>query len=284
MSIHGRHGPGPQAPRAALPADRRAHRHRMIGVPTLLLDTTGARSGKTRTNALVYARDGEDYLLVASNGGSDRPPAWLHNLPCTPGRRDSDRSGERRTGAARYPQLDQPRLRPSVEDRQRQQPLPLHRLPEADDPDDSYRPRHAQLSRGRRYARRSFELRLRQPSQPRLTRQQPAASMAAARAMKRGNPVEHRGAVISDPPLLRQLRHRMQLILDHTQVADIDRVSGTDTSRRQTPNESSDEQSQGSYPADRRPQRQSTRRRWYARHRTLCCAERRGRAVLHVAS
>lgn len=54
--------------------------HRMVGVPTLLLDTIGARSGVTRTNALVYARDGEDYLLVASNGGSDRSPAWLHNL------------------------------------------------------------------------------------------------------------------------------------------------------------------------------------------------------------
>jgi deazaflavin-dependent oxidoreductase (nitroreductase family) len=52
----------------------------MIGVPTLLLRTTGRRSGKTRTNALVYARDGGDYLLVASNGGADRPPAWLHNL------------------------------------------------------------------------------------------------------------------------------------------------------------------------------------------------------------
>lgn len=58
--------------------------HRMIGVPTLLLDTTGARSGATRTNALVYARDGEDYLLVASNGGSDRSPAWLHNLRAHP--------------------------------------------------------------------------------------------------------------------------------------------------------------------------------------------------------
>jgi len=54
--------------------------HRMIGVPTLLLDTTGRRTGKTRTNALVYARDGADYLVVASNGGSDSPPAWLHNL------------------------------------------------------------------------------------------------------------------------------------------------------------------------------------------------------------
>jgi len=34
--------------------------HRMIGVPTLLLSTVGRRSGVIRTNALVYARDGED--------------------------------------------------------------------------------------------------------------------------------------------------------------------------------------------------------------------------------
>jgi F420H(2)-dependent quinone reductase len=58
--------------------------HRMIGVPTLLLSTAGRRSGQTRTNALVYARDGEDYLVVASNGGADRPPAWLHNLRADP--------------------------------------------------------------------------------------------------------------------------------------------------------------------------------------------------------
>jgi deazaflavin-dependent oxidoreductase (nitroreductase family) len=58
--------------------------HRMIGVPTLLLRTTGRRSGATRSNALVYARDGDDYLLVASNGGADRPPAWLHNLTANP--------------------------------------------------------------------------------------------------------------------------------------------------------------------------------------------------------
>src|ERR1700761_9517821 len=54
--------------------------HRMLGVPTLLLRTTGRRSGATRTNGLVYARDGDDYLVVASNGGADRPPAWLHNV------------------------------------------------------------------------------------------------------------------------------------------------------------------------------------------------------------
>src|SRR3954452_7902973 len=58
--------------------------HGMLGVPTLLLRTTGRRSGATRTNALVYARDGDDCLVVASNGGADRPPAWLHNLRATP--------------------------------------------------------------------------------------------------------------------------------------------------------------------------------------------------------
>jgi deazaflavin-dependent oxidoreductase (nitroreductase family) len=58
--------------------------HTTLGVTCLLLRTTGRRSGETRTSALVYARDGEDYLLVASNGGSDRAPGWLHNLRATP--------------------------------------------------------------------------------------------------------------------------------------------------------------------------------------------------------
>jgi deazaflavin-dependent oxidoreductase (nitroreductase family) len=58
--------------------------HRMIGVPTLLLRTMGRRSRVTRTNALVYARDGADYLVVASNGGADQAPAWLHNLRAKP--------------------------------------------------------------------------------------------------------------------------------------------------------------------------------------------------------
>jgi deazaflavin-dependent oxidoreductase (nitroreductase family) len=58
--------------------------HKMIGVPTLLLRTTGRRSGATRTNGLVYARDGDDYLVVPSNGGADKPPAWLFNLQANP--------------------------------------------------------------------------------------------------------------------------------------------------------------------------------------------------------
>ena len=56
----------------------------MIGVPTLLLRATGRRSGAKRTNSLVYARDGADYIVVASNGGADRHPAWLHNLRANP--------------------------------------------------------------------------------------------------------------------------------------------------------------------------------------------------------
>jgi F420H(2)-dependent quinone reductase len=54
--------------------------HKMIGVPTLLLHTTGRRSGQPRTNALVYARDGGDYLVVASNGGADKAPGWYFNV------------------------------------------------------------------------------------------------------------------------------------------------------------------------------------------------------------
>jgi len=52
--------------------------------PMLLLHTTGAKSGRPRTNALTYARDGDGYLIVASMGGSDRNPAWYHNLRAHP--------------------------------------------------------------------------------------------------------------------------------------------------------------------------------------------------------
>ena len=58
--------------------------HRMLVVPCLLLRTTGRRSGKQRTAALVYASDGGDYVVVGSNGGSDRPPGWLHNVRAKP--------------------------------------------------------------------------------------------------------------------------------------------------------------------------------------------------------
>ncbi len=58
--------------------------HRLIGVPSLILRSTGRRSGATRTAVLAYARDADGYVVVASNGGQDDPPAWLHNLRANP--------------------------------------------------------------------------------------------------------------------------------------------------------------------------------------------------------
>ena len=55
--------------------------HRLLfGNPTLLLRTSDRRTGLLRTTALTYARDGDDYLVVASNGGRPDPPTWLRNL------------------------------------------------------------------------------------------------------------------------------------------------------------------------------------------------------------
>jgi deazaflavin-dependent oxidoreductase (nitroreductase family) len=58
--------------------------HRLLGVPTLLLRTIGAKTGQKRTNALSYARDGRSYVVVASNGGAARAPGWYHNLRADP--------------------------------------------------------------------------------------------------------------------------------------------------------------------------------------------------------
>jgi deazaflavin-dependent oxidoreductase (nitroreductase family) len=57
---------------------------RMRGAPILLLTTTGRTSGKARTTPIMYLADGGRYVIVASNGGSDRHPGWWLNL-----RRDS---------------------------------------------------------------------------------------------------------------------------------------------------------------------------------------------------
>lgn len=57
---------------------------RLIGVPTLLLRTKGRRSGQIRTVALIYARDGGSFVLVASNHGLEVPPAWLLNIGADP--------------------------------------------------------------------------------------------------------------------------------------------------------------------------------------------------------
>jgi F420H(2)-dependent quinone reductase len=58
--------------------------HTAGGIRNLLLNTTGRRSGTARTVALAYLADGDDWVLVASNGGSDHPPAWWLNLKAEP--------------------------------------------------------------------------------------------------------------------------------------------------------------------------------------------------------
>src|SRR5258708_39266967 len=52
--------------------------------PVLLLDHVGARSASRRTSPLVYARDGDNFVLVASKGGYPKNPAWFHNLVANP--------------------------------------------------------------------------------------------------------------------------------------------------------------------------------------------------------
>ncbi len=52
--------------------------------PMLLLDHVGAKSATKRTSPLVYGRDGENLVLVASKGGYPKNPAWFHNLRANP--------------------------------------------------------------------------------------------------------------------------------------------------------------------------------------------------------
>ncbi|MCX5066295.1 nitroreductase family deazaflavin-dependent oxidoreductase [Micromonospora lupini] len=54
------------------------------GYPALLLTTRGRRSGTLRRTALIYGRDGDDHLVVASNGGATTHPAWYLNLSADP--------------------------------------------------------------------------------------------------------------------------------------------------------------------------------------------------------
>ena len=55
-----------------------------IGSPTVVLHNHGAKSGKLRKTPLVYFTDGDDVVLTASNGGSDRHPAWFYNVRANP--------------------------------------------------------------------------------------------------------------------------------------------------------------------------------------------------------
>ena len=57
---------------------------KMFGAPLLILTTTGRRSGRPWSNPLMYQRDGDGYVIVASNAGADRHPGWWLNLRRNP--------------------------------------------------------------------------------------------------------------------------------------------------------------------------------------------------------
>ena len=58
--------------------------HIWRGVPTLLLTTTGQRTGQPYTTPLIYGTDGDRYLVVASRGGAPQHPQWYRNLLAHP--------------------------------------------------------------------------------------------------------------------------------------------------------------------------------------------------------
>lgn len=82
------------------------------GPPTLILHTVGAKTGQQRANSLAYAKDGDDYLVVASKGGEPKAPGWYHNLKAKP--QVEINVGPKRFGVTAKPVLpqdpDYPRL------------------------------------------------------------------------------------------------------------------------------------------------------------------------------
>jgi deazaflavin-dependent oxidoreductase (nitroreductase family) len=73
----------------ALIEDHRAHGGRITsgpfeGRPVLLLHTVGAKSGEPRIAPVVFSRDGERYVIMASKGGAPTNPAWFANLMAHP--------------------------------------------------------------------------------------------------------------------------------------------------------------------------------------------------------
>ena len=58
--------------------------HIWRGVPTLLLTTTGSKSGVERMLPLIYGTDGDEYIIIASKGGYQDHPAWYANLVAQP--------------------------------------------------------------------------------------------------------------------------------------------------------------------------------------------------------
>lgn len=85
----------------------RLTRGRLLGrvgrAPVLLLTTTGRRSGQRRTAPVVFARDGERLVVIGSNAGNERAPAWSLNLLSDPSA-EVEIGGSRKSVIARVAQ------------------------------------------------------------------------------------------------------------------------------------------------------------------------------------
>jgi deazaflavin-dependent oxidoreductase (nitroreductase family) len=74
---------------AQLIADMRAHDGQatsgpLAGHPLLILTSTGARTGQPRRSILTWSRDGDDYIVAGTAGGSPTIPGWVHNVTAQP--------------------------------------------------------------------------------------------------------------------------------------------------------------------------------------------------------
>ena len=87
---------------------------RMNGMDVLLLTTRGRKSGKQRSTQLQYVADGEGYVVVASNGGSDRHPAWWQNLRADAHATVQVKSVTRKVRAEAAPMEERERLWPRL--------------------------------------------------------------------------------------------------------------------------------------------------------------------------
>jgi deazaflavin-dependent oxidoreductase (nitroreductase family) len=73
----------------ALVAEMRAHDGKvttgpLAGHPLLIMTSTGAKTGKSRRAVLTWSRDGDDYIVAGTKGGSPEDPLWVSNVRVTP--------------------------------------------------------------------------------------------------------------------------------------------------------------------------------------------------------
>ena len=74
-------------------------------MPVVVMETRGAKSGEPRTTPLVYFTEGDDVILVASNFGREKHPAWYYNVRAHP---DITLTARRQSGRYRATEVEDP--------------------------------------------------------------------------------------------------------------------------------------------------------------------------------